>query len=49
MKAGYEDTRDTTLYARTKFGESLTPGDYIAALELRGVDHRFELPIEVRE
>lgn len=49
MKPGFEEVWKTDLYARTKFGEDLTPGRYIAALESRGVDRRFELPIEVTE
>lgn len=49
MKPGYEDTRSVLLIARTKYGEPLNPGQYIAALEIRGVHQRFEIPIEVAE
>lgn len=49
MKPGFEEVWKTNLLARTKFGEDLESGQYIAALEIRGVDRRFELPIEVRE
>lgn len=49
MEPGYESTWTTTLIARTKTGEALSPGRHIAALEIRGVAHRFELPIEVTE
>lgn len=49
MEPGYENTWTTTLLARTKTGEALMPGEYVAALEMRGVAHRFQLPIEVTE
>lgn len=49
MDPGFEDTWTTTLIAATKTGEPLPPGRYVAALEIRGVAHRFELPIEVTE
>ncbi|MDQ3645389.1 MAG: hypothetical protein M3345_00470 [Actinomycetota bacterium] len=49
MDPGDQEAWETILYARTKSGEGLEAGRYIAALEMRGVDHRFELPIEVTE
>lgn len=38
-----------TFPARTKFGDALPPGDYIAALEIQGFSERLEQPVEVTD
>lgn len=50
MKSGFEDTWTGPEFpARTKYGEPLPPGDYIATTELLGVSQRLEVPVEVTD
>ena len=47
MKPGFRYEGSLTFYARTKYGEPLPPGDYLAALEIRGLSERVEYPVTV--
>lgn len=48
MRDGYRDrSSGRTFFARTKHGEPLPPGDYIAALEIEGYSERLEVPVKV--
>jgi hypothetical protein len=43
-----DEQRDAiTFIAATKYGDPLPPGDYVAAVEYRGLSRRLEVPIEV--
>lgn len=44
-----ERSAGPTFPARTKHGEALPPGEYIAMLEIEGYSERLEEPIEVTE
>ena len=48
MADGFAERSDgPTFLARTKFGESLPPGDYIAALQIEGRSDRLEYPVQI--
>ena len=48
MPPGYRDVfRGPDFYARTKFGDPLPPGEYLAVLEIRGLSQRLEYPVTV--
>jgi hypothetical protein len=40
---------DLVFPARTKFGEALPPGRYVAAIEYQGLSRRLQVPVEVTE
>lgn len=43
-----DEQRDVlTFVAATKYGDPLPPGDYVAAVEYRGLSRRIEVPVEV--
>lgn len=48
MPPGYRDVfRGPDFYARTKFGDPLPPGEYLAVLEIGGLSQRLEHPVTV--
>jgi hypothetical protein len=50
MSSGFSDRwAGPSFLARTKFGEALPPGDYIATLEIKGYSQRLAEPIEITD
>lgn len=48
MPPGYRDEyRGPDFFARTKYGDPLPPGDYLAALDIKGLSQRLEYPVTV--
>ena len=48
MPPGYRDEYDgPDFFARTKYGEPLPPGEYLAVLDIRGLSQRLEYPVTV--
>jgi hypothetical protein len=48
MPPGYRDEyRGPDFFARTKFGEPLPPGEYLAVLDIRGLSQRLEYPVTI--
>ena len=48
MPPGYrDDYRGPDFPARTKYGEPLPPGEYLAVLEIRGLSQRLEYPVTI--
>jgi hypothetical protein len=48
MPPGYrEEYRGPDFFARTKYGDPLPPGEYLAVLDIRGLSHRLEYPVTV--
>ena len=48
MPPGYrEEYRGPDFFARTKYGDPLPPGEYIAVLDIRGLSQRLEYPVTV--
>ena len=48
MPDGFEESYSgPTFPATTKFGDPLAPGRYIASLEIKGLSHRLEQPVDV--
>ena len=47
--AGDEQRDVVTFVAATKYGDPLPPGDYVAAVEYRGLSRRLEVPVVVTE
>lgn len=46
---GDRQTDVLTFVAATKYGDPLPPGDYVAAVEYRGLSRRLEVPVEVTD
>jgi len=50
MEPGYRDVSSgPSFYARTKYGEPLRPGDYLAVFDIHGRSERLEYPVTVVE
>ena len=48
MPPGYqEEYRGPDFFARTKYGDPLPPGEYLAVLDIRGLSQRLEYPVTV--
>ena len=47
LEPGYEESHGMGFPARTKFGDPLAPGRYVAALEIQGFSERLQVPVEV--
>ncbi len=47
IRPGEEERHVLTLVAATKYGEPLAPGDYVVAVEYRGLSRRIETPVRV--
>lgn len=46
---GDEERHSVTFVAASKYGDPLPPGDYVAAVELRGLSRRLETPVTVTD
>ena len=48
MRPGYRNEyRGPDFFARTKYGDPLPPGDYLAVLDIRGLTQRLEYPVTI--
>lgn len=47
MPPGFREESDRDFPARTKFGEPLPPGEYLAVLEIAGLSQRLSYPVTV--
>jgi hypothetical protein len=48
MAPGFRTEHDgPDFYARTKYGEPLPPGEYLAVLDIKGLSQRLEYPVSV--
>lgn len=48
MPPGYRNEhRGPDFFARTKYGDPLPPGDYLAVLDIKGLSKRLEYPVRV--
>jgi hypothetical protein len=43
----YSEYEGLSFFARTKYGDPLAPGDYLAAVEIDGLSTRLEVPVTV--
>jgi hypothetical protein len=48
MPPGYRDGyRGPDFFARTKYGEPLPAGEYLAVVDIRGLSQRLEYPVTI--